>query len=66
MNSEYKRFIENKSKMCESIDTFAPELYEKYDVKKGLRDSKGNGVVVGLTSISQVDGTEKINGVKVP
>lgn len=66
MNSEYKRFIENKSKMCESIDTFAPELYEKYDVKKGLRDSKGNGVVVGLTSISQVDGTERINGVKVP
>ncbi len=66
MNSEYKRFIESKSKMCESIDSFSPELYEKYDVKKGLRDSKGSGVVVGLTSISQVDGTEMVDGVKVP
>ncbi len=66
MNSEYKKFIEAKTRMCESIDSFSPELYEKYDVKKGLRDSKGNGVVVGLTSISQVDGTEKVDGVKVP
>ena len=66
MNSEYKRFIESKAKECQSIDSFPPELYEKFDVKKGLRDNKGNGVVVGLTSISQVDGTEKINGKKVP
>ena len=66
MNSEYKRFIESKAKECQSIDSFPPELYEKFDVKKGLRDNKGNGVVVGLTSISQVDGTEKIDGKKVP
>ena len=66
VNSDYKRFIESKAKECESIDSFPPELYEKYDVKKGLRDSKGNGVVVGLTSISQVDGTEKVDGKKVP
>lgn len=66
MNSEYKRFIESKSQICESIDRFSTELYEKYDVKKGLRDVKGNGVVVGLTSISQVDGTEIVDGVKVP
>ncbi len=66
MSSEYKKFIEAKAKACESIDSFSPELYEKHDVKKGLRDSKGSGVVVGLTSVSQVDGTEKIDGVKVP
>lgn len=66
MNSEYKRFIESKAELCKKIDSFPPELYERYDVKKGLRDSKGNGVVVGLTSISQVDGTEKIDGKKVP
>ncbi len=41
-------------------------MYTKYDVKKGLRDSRGNGVVVGLTSISQVDGTRMDDGVKVP
>lgn len=66
MNSDYRKFIEAKSEIIESADSFAPELYEKHDVKKGLRDSRGNGVVVGLTSISQVDGTERIDGVKVP
>ena len=66
MNSDYKKFIERKAAMCLSSDSFSADLYEKYDVKKGLRDSKGNGVVVGLTTVSQVDGTEKIDGQKVP
>ena len=66
MNSDYRKYIEKKAEMCMSIDSFSPDLYEKYDVKKGLRDSKGNGVVVGLTTVSQVDGTERIDGKKVP
>jgi citrate synthase len=33
-------------------------------VKKGLRDVEGNGVIVGLTEVSQVDGTIVENGVK--
>ena len=66
MDSEYKKFIGRKCEECFESDTFSPELYSKYDVKKGLRDSKGNGVVVGLTKVSQVDGTKIINGVKVP
>ena len=44
----------------------APEMYEQYNVKRGLRDENGNGVVTGLTEISQIiskerlpDGTEK-------
>ena len=32
----------------------APELYTKYDVKRGLRDINGNGVVAGLTNISTI------------
>lgn len=66
MNSDYKKFIEKKAEMCRNIDSFSPELYGKYDVKKGLRDSNGNGVVVGLTTVSQVDGTEMVDGKKVP
>lgn len=31
-----------------------PELYTKYDVKRGLRDINGNGVVAGLTNISTI------------
>ena len=66
MNSEYRKFIERKTKECFTYDHFAPELYPQYDVKKGLRDANGNGVVVGLTTVSQVDGTEMIDGKKVP
>lgn len=66
MNSDYKKFIERKKNQCLQTDSFSPDLYEKFDVKKGLRDSNGNGVVVGLTTVSQVDGTKKIDGKKVP
>ena len=66
MNSDYKRYIEKKAEICMSADSFSADLYEKYDVKKGLRDSKGNGVVVGLTTVSEVNGTNKVDGVKVP
>ena len=31
-----------------------PELYTEYDVKRGLRDINGNGVVAGLTNISTI------------
>ncbi|MBR6037389.1 MAG: citrate/2-methylcitrate synthase [Candidatus Methanomethylophilaceae archaeon] len=65
MNSEYKNYIEKKCELCRESDVFSPDLYAKYDVKKGLRDSKGNGVVVGLTHVSQVDGTRMEDGVKV-
>ena len=33
-----------------------PNLYVEYDVKRGLRDSAGKGVLTGLTEISDVTG----------
>ncbi|MBQ8178892.1 MAG: citrate/2-methylcitrate synthase [Candidatus Methanomethylophilaceae archaeon] len=66
MNHEYKHFIDSKRDMCLQSDTVAPEQYAKYDVKKGLRDSQGNGVVCGLTTVSQVSGTRMVDGAKVP
>jgi len=45
---------------------FDPELYTKYDVKRGLRNSNGTGVLVGLTSIGDVLGYKMENGKKVP
>lgn len=39
-----------------SINAIDPELYEKYDVKRGLRNSDGTGVVAGITGISNVHG----------
>lgn len=41
-------------------------LYVEYDVKRGLRDSNGAGVLTGLTEISDVIGYKLENGVKVP
>ncbi len=48
---------------CAQIDS---DLYMKYDVKRGLRDINGKGVLVGLTEISEVCSTKEINGVSVP
>ncbi|MBR0131704.1 MAG: citrate/2-methylcitrate synthase [Lachnospiraceae bacterium] len=41
-------------------------LYIEYDVKRGLRDSNGAGVLTGLTEISDVTGYKFEDGVKVP
>ena len=64
MKKIYESFIESKRHLCEENDSFEPVEYTKYDVKKGLRDANGNGVIVGLTEISQVDGTVMVDGVK--
>lgn len=42
------------------------ELYKKWDVKRGLRDLKGKGVLAGLTHISDVHAVDIINGESVP
>lgn len=52
-----------KSAQCAQID---PDLYTKYDVKRGLRDLSGKGVLVGLTEISEVCSTKEVNGERVP
>ena len=45
------------------IDT---ELFTKYDVKRGLRDLNGKGVLAGLTNISDVRATKIVDGKSVP
>ena len=44
------------------IDKVPAELYERYDVKRGLRNADGSGVLVGLTTISNVHGYNKVDG----
>lgn len=43
-----------------------PDLYEKYDVKRGLRDKNGKGVLTGLTEVSDVCSYNTIDGKHVP
>ena len=59
-------YYEEKSKSCISHSEIPAELYDKYDVKKGLRDRNGKGVVTGITNISKVDGYRTVNGVREP
>ncbi len=42
------------------------ELYTKYDVKRGLRDATGKGVLTGLTEISDVVAYDEVDGVRTP
>ena len=43
-----------------------PNLYTEYDVKRGLRESNGKGVLTGLTEISDVISFDSIDGERVP
>ena len=54
------------SKLCEQAANIDPALYTKYDVKRGLRDLNGKGILVGLTEISDVCSTKEVNGERVP
>ncbi len=52
------------AKKCKKNSTINPELYTKYDVKRGLRDINGNGVLAGLTNISEIVSAKVIDGEK--
>lgn len=68
MDDKLKRdkIIEKLSHLAVLNDPINPDLYEKYDVKRGLRNSNGTGVLVGLTKIGDVVGYEiDSNGKKI-
>ena len=52
--------------LSEKAGVIETELFKKYDVKRGLRDENGKGVLTGLTNISIVNATQVINGKTVP
>ncbi len=58
--------IERLAKLCDENNAIDKDLYTKYDVKRGLRDVNGKGVLAGLTNISDVCATEIKDGVEVP
>ena len=50
----------------ERINSIDPAWYDAYDVKRGLRNADGSGVVAGITNISNVHGYVMSDGDKVP
>jgi citrate synthase len=58
--------ITRLSALCEANSNINPELYDKYEVKRGLRDISGKGVLAGLTEISEIVSTKNENGEEHP
>ena len=49
-------FLDNSANIVTDNDKIDPDLYIQNNVKRGLRNSNGTGVVVGLTKIGGVRG----------
>ena len=52
-NSESKFVLYDTFKTINEVE---PALYEKYHVKRGLRNEDGTGVVTGITNVANVHG----------
>ncbi len=52
--------------LCEKNGRIDSELYTKFDVKRGLRDINGKGVLAGLTEISEIISSRTVDGKSTP
>lgn len=64
--TETNDFIKRNAGKCVENGSINPELYSEYNVKRGLRDKNGSGVLAGLTSISSIEAYQYENGEKIP
>ena len=64
--SEFKKLSDKYIDMMDKKARIDQNLYSKYDVKRGLRDSDGRGVLTGLTEISDVSGFRIDGDERVP
>jgi len=66
LNEERNEMFAELVKECMNEGVIDQNLYLEYDVKRGLRDVNGKGVLTGLTEISDVVGSQLIDGIKTP
>ena len=64
--SEITPQIIRLASLSEQAGIIDSELFTKYDVKRGLRDINGKGVLAGLTTISDVRAHKYVNGEQIP
>ena len=64
--SEITPEIRRLAAICEEHNNIDPDLYAKYNVKRGLRDLNGQGVLTGLTEIAEVKSYTIDDGEMVP
>lgn len=63
---ELNNYFLSAGEAAERKNSFIPEIYDKYNVKRGLRNDDGTGVPVGLTEIGDVRAYIIEEGEKVP
>lgn len=63
---EEQKLIDELYEVCLKVAKINPDLYVEYDVKRGLRDMNGKGVLTGLTEISDVVSYDIVDGKKLP
>jgi len=61
-----RKWLRSQSEKIRKADYIDPELYRKFNVKRGLRNDDGTGVLVGLTTIGNVHGYVMDEGEKYP
>ena len=59
-------FIENLCEEFQRNNHIDPSYYQKWDVKRGLRNADGTGVMAGVTQIGNVQGYYMLDGEKIP
>ncbi|MCR4999852.1 MAG: citrate/2-methylcitrate synthase [Lachnospiraceae bacterium] len=64
--SEITPQIEALAQLSKQASYIEPDLYTEYNVKRGLRDLDGSGVLVGITNISEVNSRRMIDGKMTP
>lgn len=65
-NTKVTPEIERLTDICKNHSSMDVSLYGKYDVKRGLRDINGKGVLAGLTQVSNVQAVKVVDGKEVP
>jgi len=66
MNEKHDQFLKKYSGIMDTHNRIPLDLYERYNVKRGLRNQDGTGVLVGLTEIGDVHGYIMEEGDKIP
>ena len=61
-----ENWLQESAKKAKKINKIDKEFYKQYDIKQGLRNSDGTGVVVGFTKIGSVHGYTYCDGLKTP
>ena len=64
--AEITPVVEQLAALCVADSWIEPQMYTEYKVFRGLRDLDGNGVLTGLTEVSEIQAKKTVDGVDYP